>query len=1347
MVRPDSGSDDSDWADGDWGGVRGGLRIVVLGDLRQEREMVYGSLNELTTPPNREDRMTDRAELIASLLQRSEDETLDFKATGYGFRADSSGDQTQAPGAPKRERKRGASKDERKRNFAKDLASLANTPRSESDDAHLVLGVKKEPDGATALWGLDGHDREVDDADLQSIARSLLNNCPRFLYEVVDYDGVLLGLVTIPPDLDTPCTPKQTIDKGFRENVIYYRRGSQNVEAVSEDEKARIWGHWLGGTTPSSNDENKFASPRPWDEYLARVGQLESAGVRHILIVDAGFGDAAQQLTGLGAGPWSAVLDFDPLSDELGVLASAKGNIQQRRVLKLRTKGDLPRDSDLSARSMTWYFVRGLRGREGSIPESSGLNQTAALRAWSRAYGRSLNDEFERWAAQLGPQDIYVTILWRDAALSDHLQTVLDRLDSVFNGGSEVARFVFVTGDSTSCDALAGSYSDPHDDATARPIEMPPEVFARAVEQHVAETAGDPEETTVPAAGGVALELERDLANRIAEDVEVVSIGIQSATTDPDVSAFLRGGTVTWLALDLQKDAQRTITKDIEEAVRADLGADDNGPRRTRRLNLYHRPGAGGTTVGRRIAWDFHRQVPTGLLRRFSPNSTVEHLALLNRQTKLPVLLIVDGADITERELDDLFDEARERRLPVVMLNVRRRLERQTRADRAFDLDSILDRDEVRRFADVLSIDVASQSRRDALAALVGRRDEWRSTPVYFALTAYEEEFRGLDAFVSARIAALDPQRHDALLVTAIADHYGQRGIPSRALRKIFGLKVREYSDLRRLFGDSTAELLVEEPGAKWRIGHSLIANQLIQQLLSPPEEGDPRAWANRLADAGVKFIRFCRGGAQEIVSDDMKALVAAVMVARDGHDLLGTAREARNNFSRFIDDVPGIRAQHRVLGELVGDDAFPGEHHFWLHLCRLRWMRLQDFELALDAAERAVELSEARDPLVMHQRGMVRRGQIYRMLDDFDGSIEPLELAELADIAERASADFRESRSLNPENEHGYISEVQMLLRLLGRASRGMQVADFVQRRGVPPYLRDALTVVHDLLEAVRRLREGRGPSEREVRQSGRLDELYGDFDQAIQQFNNLLARDDVYRPSVRRLIARAYHARAKYDWSQIGAKQLDRVVSLLRENMDQEGADERDLRMWVQAIRFTTNPPTVPTVLEQVEYWRGREDASIDATYYSYLLNAILAMQRDYIARDALSGLVDASRERAPRGRTRRLSYEWIGHGHGIEQLVHQSQLGDWRGGAAADGFWENAHLLRRVSGRVRQIQGGQAGEIELDGGVVAFFAPGIVRPKPLIRGEDENRRVEAYVGFTYDGPRAYEVTTVDN
>ena len=137
---------------------------------------------------------------FASLLGRPEGETIDFKAVNYAL-----------------------SDPRKKRDFAKDLASLANTPRE--GDAYIVLGVKKLLDGSVELWGIEN---DIDDAQLQSVASSLLDDTPRFLFEVVPHDGKDFGLITIQIGQTTPTVPKTTEDPGFVRGEIYFRRGSQN---------------------------------------------------------------------------------------------------------------------------------------------------------------------------------------------------------------------------------------------------------------------------------------------------------------------------------------------------------------------------------------------------------------------------------------------------------------------------------------------------------------------------------------------------------------------------------------------------------------------------------------------------------------------------------------------------------------------------------------------------------------------------------------------------------------------------------------------------------------------------------------------------------------------------------------------------------------------------------------------------------------------------------------------------------------------------------------------------------------------------------------------------------------
>ena len=59
---------------------------------------------------------------FCALLQRQEDETLDFKLEAYDY-----------------------SREDKKHELVKDVLCMANTPRD--DVSYIVLGVKKYPDG------------------------------------------------------------------------------------------------------------------------------------------------------------------------------------------------------------------------------------------------------------------------------------------------------------------------------------------------------------------------------------------------------------------------------------------------------------------------------------------------------------------------------------------------------------------------------------------------------------------------------------------------------------------------------------------------------------------------------------------------------------------------------------------------------------------------------------------------------------------------------------------------------------------------------------------------------------------------------------------------------------------------------------------------------------------------------------------------------------------------------------------------------------------------------------------------------------------------------------------------
>ena len=81
----------------------------------------------------------------------------------------------------------------------------------------------------------------------------------------------------------------------------------------------------------------------------------------------------------------------------------------------------------------------------------------------------------------------------------------------------------------------------------------------------------------------------------------------------------------------------RDITPKLDERVRQALSL-----RRPYRINLYHAPGAGGTTLAKRIIWNLHRQYPCVLYNSFTPCETIERISYFGI-TGHPVLAVIDG--------------------------------------------------------------------------------------------------------------------------------------------------------------------------------------------------------------------------------------------------------------------------------------------------------------------------------------------------------------------------------------------------------------------------------------------------------------------------------------------------------------------------------------------------------------------------------------------------------------------------------------------------------------------------------------------------------------------------------
>ena len=233
-----------------------------------------------------------------SLLQRMEDETLDFKARGYDLTDEGS-----------------------RFSFVKDVLCMANTPRDTT--SFIVLGVKKYADGSYDLPGIETH---LDEADLQSQFTTRTAPIPDFTYLPILYCGKRFGIITIRPTRMGPYLPIVDYKGMLRKSQTYFRRGSKNDTAMLPEDIARIL-TWFG-KVPSNLVYND--GDPSWERLLEELQDFD-AGRHYILIASSCPQDPYTDLGILGQIPWVGVFDFDPDSDSQGLLSVVRIALESRR--------------------------------------------------------------------------------------------------------------------------------------------------------------------------------------------------------------------------------------------------------------------------------------------------------------------------------------------------------------------------------------------------------------------------------------------------------------------------------------------------------------------------------------------------------------------------------------------------------------------------------------------------------------------------------------------------------------------------------------------------------------------------------------------------------------------------------------------------------------------------------------------------------------------------------------------------------------------------------------------------------------------------------------------------------
>jgi tetratricopeptide (TPR) repeat protein len=1013
----------------------------------------------------------------------------------------------------------------------------------------------------------------------------------------------------------------------------------------------------------------------------------------------------------LGMLPWSAVVDLDPDSDRGGCFDLISPVLAKNRSVQPFGKQRAAVDFKTGT---AWLMAAGWNSHDETV---------STEQEWRWQYPgqvRSLCEELQSWR----PLIPTFVVVFAEGASQERLARVLDEMDSTFR---EFGRIVVV------------GPEDVEIHANHQHFRISWAQFAESV-QYLYGSSVATDDFGIPGKGGmVSLPIEE--LRHLEEDLEILHSRITEGPQSSGASdQFWRGNPPTWGDLAGGQAVNRDIQSKLQEAI--EVAADIN---KTQTITIYHSPGAGGTTLALRVAWDNRAILPTAVLRRFS-RYTSDRLDSLYHRTEKHILLIADGSVLPEPDREQLFRDLADRHARVIILHVQRTM---SRVQHEFALPDPMDEEEAARFASVFVPKAPDYSRQQDLKRIATSNDpKWSvyRLPFFFGLIAFDERYLGVEHYTVECLRDATYRIKKALKFLALVTNYSQAGMDEQCVLGILDLDQQLGGSLTEMFGQGPAHLVVRQDDTL-RVIHPTVARQILRNLIGGND------WEAGLKDASIELIQ----GMRKLLGQDpasTKSYMESLFIRRYELGETDPGQSSTRTFSPLILDIGrngSPEGEQEVFEALTG--AYDRHSHYWHHRARHIIYRLhRDYETALQCAERAIEL----DPYEMvhyHNKGQVLR---YWARDIMDGMLSggqtpsPLDLlSAVQNKVEAACEAFTVAHTRTPDSRYPHISRMQLVIEVAERLIRSARkqdspspaaeitLQDLIRAGGgVAAWLEANVIVAEEDLEAVRHIRADNDANYIERKTESDLSQLYGNFDNMISVWESLLG-SAANSALARRNLANAYYGRTNRQWDLMGDVDLQRIQQLMDENLSSDPANGRDIRVWFQTARrlpsFSFN-----TALDRLSKWiKGHETA--DGHYYLYILHYLMwRRSRSTIGEELIVNHIKRCKELAMYRRD--YCYEWLAVEPAWCPIIDHATLGKMAPpskGARRTALFKDDHRLDRAGGTTMPGFERQGGNIRLGGRLTAFFVPG----EELYAYKDQQREVNFYLGFSYEGLRAWD------
>ncbi|MDP4282739.1 MAG: hypothetical protein Q8867_11440 [Bacteroidota bacterium] len=150
----------------------------------------------------------------------------------------------------------------------------------------------------------------------------------------------------------------------------------------------------------------------------------------------------------------------------------------------------------------------------------------------------------------------------------------------------------------------------------------------------------------------VSIDISQNYFSFLENDIEIVYSGIESGFEEiHDQQSFFKGNQISWDELsknfDVKRDKTDCIIEELDQCARLSKGVYV--------VELCHKPGGGGTTVARRVAYELHREFPIIIISKYHKEKTADLIFQMAEMTRKPVIAVIEAHSVSKNELNLLI--------------------------------------------------------------------------------------------------------------------------------------------------------------------------------------------------------------------------------------------------------------------------------------------------------------------------------------------------------------------------------------------------------------------------------------------------------------------------------------------------------------------------------------------------------------------------------------------------------------------------------------------------------------------------------------------------------------------